>query len=101
MTAVDRLREVKAGKKNIGGSERVVRAVVGPSLLLVGIAGLVGTGTFAPGLAGTAVAVVLGIAGLRMSQTAITQRCYVNALLGRDSCRLETARTRTQSDAEV
>ena len=101
MTAFDRLHEVKAGKKNVGGAERAVRAVVGPSILLVGIAALGSFVTLASGFAGTAIAVILALGGLRMSQTAITQRCYMNALLGRDTCRLDPAPSRGSSDAEI
>ena len=101
MTPRERLREVKAGKKNVGGAERVIRGTLGPSLVLVGIADLVGMLTLAGGLLGTGIAVVLVIAGFRMTQTALTQRCYLNALIGRDSCRLDSESARSGREAEA
>lgn len=97
----ERLREVKAGKKNVGGVERILRGTVGPALFLVGIAALVGILTLAGGVLGTVIGVVLVLAGLRMTQTAFTQRCYMNALIGRNSCRLdpEPARGRRETEA--
>ncbi len=88
MTVTDRLRDVKAGKQNVGGSERVARGVIGPLAIGIGVGSLAGLVAVVGGLAGTVVSVILVLAGLRMCQTAITQRCYMNAVLGRDSCRL-------------
>lgn len=88
MSVTERLKEVRAGRKNVGGSERVARAVIGSMAIVIGVGSIAGVVTVATGVAGTAVSVILVLAGLRMSQTAISQRCYLNAVLGRDTCGL-------------
>lgn len=101
MSAVERLRAVRAGKKNVGGSERVARGVIGPFLIALGVLSFAGVVTFVAGLWGTVLSIVLVLAGLRMTQTAVTQRCYVNALLGRDSCRVPTVEADGRADTNA
>lgn len=93
MGARERLAEVRAGKKNVGGTERIVRGIVGPSLIALGIAALAGLVTLAAGTAGIAVAVLAILAGMRMTVTAVTQRCYMNAVIGRDTCAIPEGRS--------
>jgi hypothetical protein len=84
---MERVRAVRAGRKNVGGPERIARAVVGPGLVAGGLAALVGVLAVPAGATGLAVAVLAIAAGARMTLTAVTRRCYVSALLGRDSHR--------------
>lgn len=101
MSAKERLREVRAGKKNVGGVERLVRGTLGPTLIVVGIVSIAGFVRFAPGTLGLVLSVVITLAGARMTQTAITQRCYVNAIIGRDSCRMPSAETERPATTEA
>jgi uncharacterized membrane protein HdeD (DUF308 family) len=71
-------------KKNVGGIDRTARLVVGPVLLLVGIAALVGAVPL--GTLGAAVALVVGAI---LTVTGAVQRCPLNALFGVDTCPIE------------
>ena len=93
MGARERLAEVRAGKKNVGGTERIARGVVGPSLIALGVAALSGLLSLAAGTAGIAIAVLAILAGARMTVTAVTQRCYMNAIIGRDTCTIPGGRS--------
>jgi hypothetical protein len=70
---------------NVGGLDRVWRAVVGP-LLLVGVvaalAGVLDVGTGAASVAGLAVAAAVGAI---VTHSAVTCRCRVNHLTGVDT----------------
>jgi len=90
MTITERIEAARATGKNVGGTERVVRGTLGPALVAVGVVSLAGVVTLAAGTAGLAAGAVLVLAGARMTQTAITQKCYMNALLGRNSCRFQS-----------
>ena len=68
--------------KNVGGLDRLVRAVVGVALAAAGIAG--GLGYLPFGDLGGAV-LVAASAGLLFN--AVTQRCVANRLLGVNTCR--------------
>lgn len=92
VNVIERIRQVKPTEKNVGGTERLVRATVGPALIVVGVASLGGVLSLAAGTVGVVLAAVLVLAGARMTFTAITQKCYVNALLGRNTCRLPESR---------
>lgn len=85
-----RLQAVKDGEKNVGGVERLLRGTVGPALVLLGVAAFAGLVSLAGGVAGLALAGLSVLAGVRMTQTALTQRCYMNAVIGRNSCRVST-----------
>lgn len=87
MTLVERFRQARQTDKNVGGVERLLRGSVGPALVVGGVAALVGVLTLAEGMLGVGLAVVAILAGARMTQTALTQRCYMNAMLGRDTYR--------------
>jgi uncharacterized membrane protein HdeD (DUF308 family) len=67
--------------KNVGGLDRKARLVVGPLLLLVGIAALLQL--FPLGTVG--VVAVLAV-GAILTVTGAVQRCPLNALLGVDTC---------------
>jgi NhaP-type Na+/H+ or K+/H+ antiporter len=75
------IEEVRTMQKNVGGVDRKARLVVGPLLLLVGVAGL-----FGPLQLGT-VGVALAFAvGAILTVTGAVQRCPLNALFGVDTC---------------
>ncbi len=64
--------------KNVGGRDRLVRGVLGITLLAVAFAAFVTNRQTA--------ALVAGLAGLGLSVNAATQFCGLNALLGIDTC---------------
>jgi len=64
--------------KNVGGRDRLVRGVLGVTLLAVALGAFV-TNRQTIGL-------VSGLAGLGLSFNAATQFCGLNALLGIDTC---------------
>lgn len=72
-------------KKNVGGYDRMVRFVVGPVLLVVGLAGLGGLLTLATGTIGVALAVAALLVGAVFIVTATVQRCPLNRALGIDT----------------
>jgi len=67
-------------KENVGGPERVLRAVSGPALLVAGYGPLGGRHGRLRGL----FAMVWGAV---VTETAITKTCSVSGLLGRDTSR--------------
>jgi uncharacterized membrane protein HdeD (DUF308 family) len=76
-------------EKNVGGSDRLVRLVAGPILLVLGALGLADVLTLAGGSPGTALSVIALLLGVVFVVTATTQRCLANALLGVDTCPAE------------
>jgi hypothetical protein len=73
--------------KNVGGYDRLARFVVGPILLVVGLAAAGGLLSLAAGTAGLALAAVAILVGAILTVTAITQKCPLNSLLGLDTYR--------------
>ncbi len=71
---------------NVGGNDSVARFIGGVVLLALGILGYVGYATLAvgpiPQAAGSA---IVALAGVVLLATALTSRCAVNKLLGRDT----------------
>ena len=65
-------------ERNVGGTDRIARAVVGIALVAVAV------GAFLTARRGVGVAAALAGAGLLFN--AATQFCGVNALLGIDTC---------------
>lgn len=72
-------------EKNVGGYDRRIRFIVGPVLLIVGIAAVTGLFSIAAGTVGTALAVLALVVGAVLTITAITHTCLVNSLLGVDT----------------
>lgn len=101
MTLVERFRQARQTDKNVGGVERLLRGSVGPALVVGGVAALVGVLTLAEGMLGVGLAVVAILAGARMTQTALTQRCYMNAMLGRDTYRNADAEPESSTAGET
>ncbi len=67
-------------RENVGGADRVVRAVAGPALLALGYTRLGGSDGELPGL-------LAMLAGALITETAVTRVCPLNELLGVDSAR--------------
>lgn len=67
-------------KENVGGGDRVARAVVGPVLIALGYARLGGDRGSLPGLLA-----ILG--GAFLVETALTRVCPLNELAGVDTAR--------------
>jgi len=69
-------------RKNVGGFDRWVRAIVGVALAAAGIAGGLGYLPF-----GDLSGAVLTAASAGLLFNAVTQRCVANRLLGVNTCR--------------
>lgn len=67
-------------RENVGGADRVARAVAGPALLAFGV------GRWLTGGA-SAGALLAAVAGALITETAVTRVCPVNEVLGVDSAR--------------
>lgn len=72
--------------KNVGGFDRTWRIVVGPLLIVVGLAVLTGLFSMGDGLLlGVLVPVLLLVFGAVFTWTAKTQQCPVNHAAGRNT----------------
>ena len=85
-------------EKNVGGYDRTARFVVGPILVLVGLASLGGLLTLAAGTLGLVLAAVALLVGLVLTTTAVTQKCPLNSLLGLNTYRGESETGSTGTD---
>jgi len=85
-------------EKNVGGYDRIARFVVGPALIIVGAAAMLGLFTIAAGTLGLAIAAVALLVGLVLTVTATTQKCPLNNALGVNSYRGEERETTTEGD---
>ncbi|WP_380680344.1 YgaP family membrane protein [Salinigranum sp. GCM10025319] len=70
--------------KNVGGMDRKARLVVGPLLLVVGIAAILQL--FSLGTLGTIAVLAVGAI---LTVTGATQRCPLNTLLGINTCPID------------
>ncbi|ELZ94807.1 hypothetical protein C440_07022 [Haloferax mucosum ATCC BAA-1512] len=68
-------------EKNVGGYDRIARAVLGPALIIVGAAALAGFLTIAAGTLGVVIAVAALLVGAVLATTAVTQKCPLNDAL--------------------
>jgi hypothetical protein len=69
--------------KNVGGIDRVARLVVGPILILAGVAGYVGLFALAVGpLPQALTSVLVFVVGLVLLVTGFVQMCPLNRVLG-------------------
>ncbi|MFC7096973.1 YgaP family membrane protein [Halobaculum marinum] len=82
--------ELIPSEKNVGGWDRTVRLVVGPILLIVAAAALLGVVTLGP-----VVIAASALVGLVLTVTGAVQKCTLNSLLG-----LNTYRGATEEQAE-
>lgn len=73
-------------KKNVGGTDRIARLVVGPVLLLLGIAGYAGLLALAVGpLPQALTSVILFLVGAILLVTGVVQKCPINRIIGLDT----------------
>jgi hypothetical protein len=74
-------------QKNVGGIDRIARLVLGPVLLVVGVAAIAGLLTIAAGTTGLVVAALLLVVGAVFTVTGLTQKCPLNSILGLNTFR--------------
>lgn len=75
-------------EKNVGGLDRKLRLVIGAALVLLGAAGYAGLVPVATNIVPQALtSVILALAGLALLATAITRKCMVNSMLGRNTAK--------------
>lgn len=75
-------------KKNVGGMDRIARLVVGPALILAGIAGYAGLLALAVGpLPQALTSVIVLLVGTILLVTGVVGKCPLNRLLGLDTYR--------------
>lgn len=75
-------------KKNVGGTDRIVRLVIGAVLVLAGIAGYAGFLALAVGpLPQALTSVIVFLVGTILVVTGIVQKCPLNRLLGLNTYR--------------
>lgn len=67
-------------RENVGGADRVARAIVGPGLILLGLTEL-------DALEGDLLGILAIVAGAIITETAITRVCPLNELAGIDTAR--------------
>ena len=70
-------------KKNVGGTDRIARLVIGPLLALAGIAGYAGLLALTVGpLPQALTSVIVFLIGTVLLVTGLVQKCPLNRLLG-------------------
>jgi hypothetical protein len=80
-------------EKNVGGYDRIARLVVGPVLVLVGVAGAAGFLSLAVfGISTLVVGVLALLVGAILTVTGVTQKCPLNSVLGFDTYRPSASR---------
>lgn len=80
-------------QKNVGGTDRIARLVVGPVLILAGIAGYAGLLALAVGpLPQALTAGIVLLVGAVLLVTGLIQRCPLNRVLGFNTYRRKVAR---------
>jgi hypothetical protein len=80
-------------EKNVGGYDRIARLVVGPVLVLVGLAGAAGLVPLAVlGLSTLVVGVVALLVGAILTVTGVTQKCPLNSVFGLNTYRPTSTR---------
>ena len=86
-------------EKNVGGFDRTARFVVGPILIVVGLAAFGGLFTLAAGTLGLVLATVALLVGLVLATTAVTRKCPLNRALGLNTYRKEAEAGSTDTDS--
>lgn len=69
-------------ERNVGGYDRIARLVVGPILIVVGAASLVGILGLAAGTLGLALGVFALLVGAVLTITGLARKCPLNSLIG-------------------
>jgi hypothetical protein len=67
-------------RENVGGADRIARAVIGPALMVLGYGGV-------RDRQGTLLGALSLVAGTYLAQTALSRVCPVNEALGVDTAR--------------
>jgi uncharacterized membrane protein len=75
-------------EKNVGGYDRIARALLAVVAAAVGVAAVTGVAGL-EGTAATVTAAVAFIATAGLAFNVVTQRCFGNALLGIDTCKVD------------
>jgi hypothetical protein len=83
-------------QKNVGGIDRIARLVLGPVLLVVGVAAITGLLTIAAGTTGLVVAALLLVVGAVLTVTGLTQKCPLNSLIGLNTFRSGESHSTTE-----
>lgn len=79
-------------QKNVGGTDRIARLVIGPILILAGVAGYAGLLALAVGpVPGALAAGVVLLVGAVLLVTGAVQQCPLNSVLGFNTYRRKTA----------
>lgn len=87
-------------EKNVGGYDRIARAIFGPVLIVVGAAALAGFVTIATGTLGFVLAGAALLVGAVLATTAVTQKCPLNNLFGIDTYKGEM-QTKTEPSGKA
>ena len=77
-------------QKNVGGYDRSARFVLGPVLIVLGVAAFSGVLTLAAGTVGLVLAGVAVLIGAVLTVTAATQKCPLNTVIGLNTYREST-----------
>lgn len=82
---------------NVGGNDRIARLIVGPILILAGIAGYVGVLALAVGPVPQALAsVIVLLVGVILLVTGVVAKCPLNGILG-----INTRRANSSEETET
>jgi hypothetical protein len=71
--------------KNVGGYDRLARLVVGPILLIVGVAVIGGLLSIGSGTTAVVIGALAALVGVILLVTAATRTCPLNSVLGIDT----------------
>lgn len=88
-------------EKNVGGYDRIARFVVGPVLLVVGLAAFAGLLTLAAGTLGLVLAGAAVLVGAVLLVTAATQKCPLNSVVGMNTYQDEVGESADESTTSV
>ena len=80
-------------EKNVGGMDRIARLVIGPVLVLAGVAGYAGLLVLAVGPFPQALtSVIVFLVGVILLVTGLVRKCPLNRAVGLDTYRQEEVR---------
>jgi len=87
-------------EKNVGGYDRLARFVLGPLLIILGIAAVTGIVSLGTGTLGVALAAVALLLGVVFTATAAMQTCVLNSLLGVNTYDSSSGRRSSSDEAK-
>jgi|AntRauTorckE6833_2_1112554.scaffolds.fasta_scaffold05488_6 hypothetical protein len=85
-------------QKNVGGYDRITRFVLGPILVVLGLAHVLELLVIASGTLGLGIAIAAILVGAVFLATATTQTCPLNHVLGIDTYRPKPENTTDQNE---